>query len=378
MHAKRQTEHVLFVVNTYPPRVGGLEKLINRLAVNLVRLGHQASVVTLDEQPSDVIEEGVRVIRLKGRFPIASVITFPAPGTALRIARQFVGEGVTAVSTQTRFFPMSLVGLSVARALNVPSIHTEHGSDYVKGVSPLIGIASRIVDNTVGRRILRESDRVLSETDQVASFVKRLSGRSSELFFNATDVTAAPQTAVESASPRFVFVGRLVPGKGWDDLLGAARILEDGDEVGPFSVEILGDGPDMPTLLSKIRSVGLSDIVVVRGQVSSDVVDRTLASAILVNPSRLSEGFQTSLLEALAAGSQIVTYGVPGALRLLADGAPVHIADKGSVSSLATQMKVALLAPMPAFPPEKLASWAWPERAAEFIGIVKSTKRRNN
>lgn len=360
---------MLFVVNTYPPRLGGLEQHVSRLAAHLVDLGHAASVVTLASTVGEAVEEGVAVHRLRGRFAIASVISFPPPGTARRIAAAFRERDVSVVSTHTRFFPMSFVGLGVARRLGVPVVHTEHGSGFVRGASPLVALGSRLVDLTIGRRILRRSDAVLAVSESVAAFVQRLAGRRAEVFYNAID---APTDAAHPvrAVPRFVFVGRLVPGKGWDDFLAAVAALKATERLGEFSAVLLGDGPDAAAVRARIDSLGVADVVELRGHVSRAEVDQELAGAVLVNPTRLAEGFQTSLLEALAAGSQIVTYEVPGAAALLHEGAPMRIVGQ-NVSELVAAMSAALTSPMPPFPRARLARWTWPQRARQYLAVVE-------
>lgn len=360
--------HVLFVVNTYPPRLGGLEQHVSRLAAHLVELGHRASVVTLSSAPSQGVENGVAVRRLRGRFSIASVISFPRLGTARRIAAAYRGMGISAVSTHTRFFPMSFIGLRVARLLGVPAVHTEHGSGPVRGVSPLVALGSRMMDATVGRHILRRSDAVLAVSESVVAFVQQLAGRSAEIFYNAIDVPGEPASPVRPVH-RFVFVGRLVPGKGWDDFLDAIASLKSAGRFGDASAVLLGDGPDAAAVRARIESLGLEDSVELRGHVTRAEVDRELAGAVLVNPSRLAEGFQTSLLEALAGGSQIVTYDVPGAAVLRDEGAPLRVVDQ-SPGQLAAAMSASLADPMPPFPPARLAQWTWPGRARQYLGVI--------
>ena len=360
---------MLFVVNTYPPRLGGLEQHVSRLATHLVELGHAASVVTLGSTPGETIEGGVAVRRLRGRFSIASVISFPPPGTARRIAAAYRDSGVSAVSTHTRFFPMSLVGLSVARRLGVPVIHTEHGSGFVRGVSPLVALASRVIDVTIGRLVLRRSSAVLAVSESVAAFVQRLAGRRVEVFYNAIDPPLDLLQPVRVV-PRFVFVGRLVPGKGWDDFLDAIAALKAAGRLGDVSAALLGDGPDAAAARARIDSLEIADIVELRGHVSRTEVDQELAGAVLVNPTRLAEGFQTSLLEALAAGSQIVTYEVPGADALLQEGAPMRVVGQ-NLSELVAAMSAALTNPMPPFPRADLAKWTWPQRARQYLAVVE-------
>lgn len=372
-------QHVAFVINNYPPHAGGVERHVQSLARQLVARGSRVTVVTLDDAPGVAVEDGVAVFRLQRWLPIASVLAFPLPGTTRRLRKLLRQRGVTAVSVHTRFFPMSFVGLRAARSIGVPVVHTEHGSGFVRGVSPLIALASRMVDLTLGRFVLRSATAVLAVSESVAAFVARLSGVRAEVFHNAIDVDEWRGTAPESPSislpapdrtdvSRFVFLGRVVPGKGWDALLRAAEILR--DRGMRFAVDILGDGVDLPRLQVAIRDRGLSELVTARGHVAGPSLLEYLRGAILVNPTTLAEGFQTSLLEALAAGGRVVTFDVPGAALLRADGAPVIIVDRAEPEPLAEAMATMAADPLPLYASDRLDSWGWAARGADYLRVV--------
>jgi glycosyltransferase involved in cell wall biosynthesis len=132
---------------------------------------------------------------------------------------------VTAISTHTRFFPMSLIGVRLAKKLGVPGIHTEHGSAAVKGVSPVVALASNLVDRTMGRLVLRGATRVLCISEGAREFVRDLAGVNGEVFHNAIDTAAFSGAGADSPErrTRLVYVGRIVPGKGWDLALATAE-----------------------------------------------------------------------------------------------------------------------------------------------------------
>lgn len=367
-------QHILFIVNNFPPHVGGVETHVFNLSRMMVAHGHKATVIALADAAGESVEEGVTVIRLKRRFPIASVISFPDLSARRRIVRRLRGVPITAVSTHTRFFPMSALGGSIARRLGVPWIHTEHGSGFVRGVSPLIALASRFVDLTLGRNVLRRSDMVLAVSENVAAFVRQLAGVDAQVFYNAVDLDGWP-APVPSTGAHFVFVGRLVPGKGWDTLLDAASILRSSRADLDFTVDILGDGPEMGSVLRHVRRLGLEETVRVHGHVPPANLPALLSNAVLVNPTVLAEGFQTSLLEALAGGSQIVSYPVPGLSRLLEDGAPIRVVTEPTARFLANAMAEALDSPQPPYPTARLEQWAWPARAGQYAEIVSQLER---
>jgi glycosyltransferase involved in cell wall biosynthesis len=367
------TSHVAFLVNNYPPHVGGVEQHVASLAKHLVAAGHRVTVVTLGGAPGDVIENGIRVVRLRDWLRVGDVLSFPYPGATHRIVRLLQGTGVTVISSHTRFFPMTTVAASVARKLRLPVVHTEHGSDFVRGVHALVGMASRLVDHTAGRSALRRARIVLAVSERVAVFVRRLSGVQARIFYNAVDLELW-RAAARPARARLVFVGRIVPGKGWPELLDAVAAIR--DSAGrPFEVAIYGAGPESDRLQEAIRRRSLGDIVTYRGQVSREVLAAEVAGAILVNPTTLAEGFQTSLIEVLAAGGRVVGYDVAGAGILADDGAPVRVVAP-TADALADAVAAELSAPSAPYAADRLARWGWDQRATEYAAVLAEAEAR--
>jgi glycosyltransferase involved in cell wall biosynthesis len=364
--------HVAFIVNNYPPHVGGVERHVASLARELVRQGHHATVITLANEPGIAQEDGIDVVRLRRWLPVASVFSLPFPGTTRNLASKLAGLEVTVISTHTRFFPMSMVGIRLGRRLRLPVVHTEHGSGFVKGVSPVVGIASRLVDLTLGRYVLRTADRVLAVSESVSVFVARLSSATATIFHNAINVAewtaAAPDFS--RATDRLVFMGRLVPGKGWDVLLSAVELMRADSAAPVVTVDILGDGPERSHLERVIAERELGDIVTVHGYVSGTQRAELLSGSVLVNPTTLAEGFQTSLVEALAAGSRVVTFDVPGAQLLADDGAPIAIVKGNTALALSSAIRDELVSPRPLYDPEKLQRWDWASRSLDYVAVL--------
>lgn len=356
-----------FVVNNYPPRTGGVELHVQALALELVCTGHEAVVVTLGADTGWRDDDGISVLTLPERFRVLDILGFPRLGTRRRLTKLLRERGIDVVSVHTRFFPMSYVGMRAARAADIPIVHTEHGSDHVASDSVLIRIASRLVDLTVGRAVLRRADQVLGVSEAVVAFVRRLAGVDAEVFYNAISPGIVAEEAVTDRSAHLVFVGRIVPGKGWEDYLEAiAALRADGEEV---SSEMLGDGVDMPRLRERVAALGLEDVVDIRGRVPQTAVRAALRGATLVNPTRLAEGFQTTLLEAIAERGRVVTYSVPGAEELKRQGAPVRVVSEKNSDALHAQLTRMLTEPPELATEDFIEAWTWPARAEQYLDI---------
>lgn len=362
---------VALVTNTYPPRLGGLEQHVGSLAQGLADLGHEVHVLTIADAVGRRTDGDVTVLTGRRYLPVQDVVAVPRLGTTREIARYLHRHQIEVVSTHTRFFPMSLIGLRAARDVGIPVIHTEHGSGFVASSSPIIAAGSRVVDQTVGRYVLSHANRVLGVSENAVAFARTLGARDAQVFYNAI---AAPAPYPRTDRPHhLVFVGRMVPGKGWDTFLAAfAELVNQGFVI---TGELLGDGPDLDDARQQVSALGLSDRVAVMGRVPADEVRRRLSGATLVNPTVLSEGFQTTLLEAVAESGRVVTFEVAGARVLRTQGAPVVIAHARSVAALVDAIREVLTragSSLPPASPSVIEQWTWPVRARQYAAVMES------
>lgn len=366
---------VTFVVDTYPPSSGGVQRHVEALAARLARRGHRVDVVCLAERGTRARVEtraGVRVHRLPALASVAGIAGIPGPSAWRRVVREVVA-GCDVVSVHTRFFPMTVLGLRAAGRLGIPTVLTEHGSGHVVTGSPLVDRCARLVDWTAGRWAWRSATEVLAVSDEVAAFVRAQTGRGATVFGNGVDT--ARWRRARPARPHLVFVGRLVPEKGWSTFLDIAADVLRRDPAATAS--LLGDGPDLPVVRARVDQLGLRDRISAPGLVSSEEVADQLAGGILVNPTMASEGYQLTLPEAVAAGARVVTYSVGGVARLAALQAPVQVVRRGDVAALRQAVAAELQKPSAPADPETVAALDWEALAGDFEARVRSMTGRH-
>lgn len=370
--------HIAFLVNNYPPKIGGVESHVSQLAEHLVLEGARVTVVALDNTTPSAWEAGVDVRRLRSTRAIGGVLALPLPGTARRLRRLLRASEVDVVSTHTRFFPMSFLGVRVASRLGIPSIHTEHGADWVRGTTRLVSAASRLVDLTMGRYVLRKATVVLGVSEPVNAFVFRLARVVSRTFHNGIiarifqDQGTPDQDGVARARHRLVFVGRFVEGKGWERLLRVAEQLA--PEFPDLDLHFIGEGPLQSRLLGLVAASSIRGQAVVHGRLGQPEIARILRDAILVNPSVLAEGFQTTVLEAVAARAAVVTTPVPSAVVLNQLGADVRIVHSSDDADWVAAVREAMESdrrPADAV----VAAFDWRSRARVFLDHVADATR---
>src|SRR3989442_4049582 len=132
-----------------------------------------------------------------------------------------------------------------------------------------------------------------------------------------------------------VGLGRLVPVKGFDLLVGALpRVLA---EVPDTTVLLVGDGPERLALERQAATLGVGARVRIEGAVSaSDAVPAYLAAAdVCAAPSR-NEGMGRALVEAMALGVPVVgaaVGGIPSVIRQNECGRLIPPDDVGALAA---------------------------------------------
>jgi glycosyltransferase involved in cell wall biosynthesis len=361
--------HVGFVVNNFPPHIGGVQQHVLALSQELVRLGAKVTVATLGPIPGRQRYPGIEIIEVKGTPAIGGVMAWPYPGTSRKLVKEFRARGVNVVSVHTRFFPFTFIGVRMARHLGVPSILTEHGSDFVRGVSPLVSVGSKLVDLSFGRYALRHSDRVLAISSATEQFVSRLGGVPSTVFFNAIHTADfRPETAEENPPRKVVFLGRLVQGKGWERIFDVANALA--GKYPELEIHVVGDGPDRERAQQLAQESIARERITIHGFLDAGQFRGILANSILINPTTLAEGFQTTLLEAVASGASIVSTRVAAAEFLGTLGAPVVLKEYADTAGWISAVQALLQAPAPTVDEALLKEFDWNARAQQFLGLA--------
>jgi glycosyltransferase involved in cell wall biosynthesis len=117
---------------------------------------------------------------------------------------------------------------------------------------------------------------------------------------NGIKIGGPIQKSNVASNRRLVWVGRLTAQKGIDILFKAlANVVAAGRE---FSLEIIGNGPDMALLLKQCRQLRLEKKVRFTGALAKEAIRAKLADTdVFLLPSRY-EGMSNAALEAMEAG----------------------------------------------------------------------------
>jgi phosphatidylinositol alpha-mannosyltransferase len=165
------------------------------------------------------------------------------------------------------------------------------------------------------RPSLKRFDKMLAVSPAAAEFEQWCFGLPTDVLPNVIDYhrfhSAKALRLSKDKSLTVLFVGRLVPRKGCEQLLKAITELQrSGIRLPKYKVVICGRGPLLPKLEKYVRDCDLLDIVSFAGFVSEQDKPRYYAAAdVAVFPSSGGESFGIVLLEAMAKGKAAVLAG---------------------------------------------------------------------
>lgn len=247
-----------------------------------------------------------------------------------------------------------------ARRAGLPLVVTCHGYDVTSlpGRPGIRGAGYRWRT----RRVLGRADAVVAVSGFIADAARKLGAADPVVVHTGVRVDRAvvPSAAASESSDGagisepfsgagdpvggaepidVLFVGRLVPKKGVDDLLraipGVAEAL--GRRV---RVHVIGDGPLAPELKGLAEGLGIADSVVFEGARPTARVDAAMASArVFCGPSRTapdgdSEGFGQVFLEAALAGTPAVARRHGGVVEAVEHGVSGLLSEPGDAAAL--------------------------------------------
>jgi glycosyltransferase involved in cell wall biosynthesis len=162
-------------------------------------------------------------------------------------------------------------------------------------------------------------------------------------------------------------VGRLTAQKDFPTLLRAFSVVRRDREV---RLVILGEGPDRDALLALTRELGISDSVDLPG-FRENAIAYMAASRMFVLSSAW-EGLPTVLIEALAAGTQVISTDCPsGPREILQEGRLGALVPVGDAGALAAAMHALLDRPSSPTPLEALKPFTSTAAVDHYLRIIE-------
>ena len=315
--AQHSKMRILLCSDYLPPSDGGVEQVVQKLALHLVEEGYEVGIFTLNDgtrefdlqNNPDVSFYTASAIDLTDTVGLQSMFSLSALREFRHVLQAFQPDVVHA---HNRFFYTSALAALYSLRAEYKLVTTLHLGD-IGMISGVGGAAARTFEQTVSRFVISRSDQVICVSSAAESIARSLSAKRTAVIRNAVDVEEfSPIPAKEKT---LLYIGRLVRNNGIQDLLSALPgVLEAHPDA---EVHIVGNGPLEAEVYESIRVTGLSHSVTVYDYVpdNSDMYNR---ASVFCRPS-YSEGLPLTMLEAMASGVPPVVTAIAGVPEVVTD-----------------------------------------------------------
>jgi D-inositol-3-phosphate glycosyltransferase len=314
---------------------GGQNTHVAELSAALAGLGHDVRVYTRRDStdlPAQVrAADGVTVVHVPAgpAEVIAKDELLPHMDAFARWMAERWLEGVWSPDVVHAHFWMSgLAAIDAARQVEVPVVQTFHALGSVKRRHQGAQDTSPATRISAERAICRTVDRIVAQcSDEVAELV-RLGLPRSRITVVPSGVNQrrfAPRGPAVPRAPgmrRVLTVGRMVPRKGFEDVVRAMRHIPGAECVivgGPPAADLARE-PYARHLTDLAASLGVGDRIRLVGAVPAEDMASWYRSADVVVAAPWYEPFGLTPLEAMACGVPVVAAAVGGLTDTVVDG----------------------------------------------------------
>ncbi|MFX0184212.1 MAG: glycosyltransferase family 4 protein [Candidatus Hodarchaeota archaeon] len=293
------------IVSSIDPHRGGKERYVGDLINELVKLGHEVTLITCDQKYKADINYDIRYVR---KLTLPSGLEIPSFKDLIKqLDSRF---DVCHLHYHAIFGEMVALANKMHNSILITTIHDEmkrgiHKIIYDKVLLKTISnLSHRIVCLTEGmkkelaRRGLDERKIIVISN---VLYVKKLQNEFSKL----------KKDVYVDGDFHLLFVGRLEKRKGIQHLLRALLILK--EENFKPTIKIVGEGVLKQKLISFVQKNNLSSQVVFTGYISRKELLKYYHRARCVVIPSIYEGTPNRVaIEALALGNPVIITSIPG------------------------------------------------------------------
>ena len=303
--------HIIHISSYYPPHLGGLERVVQEVAVHLAGDGYHSTVLTSDIGVGPVDAHAAPHLQVKRLWAFEFAHTAFIPGLLwhllkvskpaifhLHLAQAYVPEMVWIASKLRRIPYVVHFHLDVEPSGRLGFIFV-WWKRWIQ--TKIIKDAAHVITLSPDQTKLIEA-RYAKSTDQI-TFIGNGVGES---FLKIGEQARTFHTPL-----RLLFVGRLAKQKRPERLVEAMVLIK-----APVTLTIVGEGEERQKLEKYVTENGLNNVVFQGSLFGNDLIDAYKDADIFVLPSD-KEGMPLVVLEAMATGLPIVGSDVLGIAELV-------------------------------------------------------------
>jgi 1,2-diacylglycerol 3-alpha-glucosyltransferase len=298
--------------DAYYPIISGVSLSVHTLANELIKLGHDVTIITNDHEHAETEKQ---VLRLGGyRLPMKGLKEYRIGKVTRRKIREIAALNLDIIHCHTEF-TMGRLGRKAARKFNIPVVHTYHTmyEDYVHFISKTLVVPLRIASKYYSRSFANSSDAVIFPTIKVKRTFERYGYKKSghiiptgiylEQFRKINYSNHELQVKRQELGFKdddFVclFLGRLSREKSIEDLICEFAKIDNNKVY----LLLVGGGPDQDLFKQNAEKCGIADRVVFTGMVQPRDVGFYYHLADLFVNFSTTETQGLTYIEALSSG----------------------------------------------------------------------------
>lgn len=329
---------IAFVIDDTLDKPDGVQQYVLTLGRWLAQNGHEVHYLCGETKRNDISNIHSLTKNTHVRFN-GNRLSMPKPANAARIRRLLTEQRFDVLHVQMPYSPL-LAGKIIKYA---PKTTALVGTFHILPLSWREKSASRLLHLTI-RRGLKAFDEIISVSEPAAQFARSVFHHKSVVLPNVVDLRmleqSQPLPKLKDGKLNIVFLGRLVERKGSLQLLQALQVLHEQHHLNNVRVTICGKGPLQPKLEQYIHANHLGAHVHLAGFITEAEKGSYLASAdIAVFPSTGGESFGIVLIEAMAAGSQVILGGDNSGYRSVLKGRRDQLINPDDTARFAKTLK---------------------------------------
>lgn len=336
--------NLLFINNEFPP-IGGGGSTVTKYAINrLVKEGHTVTLLTsrFNTLPHREIIDGATVIRipaLRKYKDYSSMIELVSFGLSA-LAYSIVFTMKYKVDFVFAFFavPAGWVAWILSYLRGIPYGVYFGGSDIPNAnpsrftrIYPIITPLLKAIWKKASFRSVCSKDlqMLARQADADSEFLYIPNGVETERF--------APIDRPANPKIKILFIGRLIPRKGFDRVVRALPKVRELVNV-PFEVEVVGTGKYREELDVLGEQLGVSDLIRYVGMVPYDQLEKSYQYADIFVLTSLSEGMPSVILEAMGCGLPVLASNVGGNNEIVHEGENGFLITGDDIDDLAVKL----------------------------------------
>lgn len=343
---------IMIGCDTYPTDVNGAARFAERLAVGLVRRGHEVHVVAPSTSGPVGVEErdGVVVHRVRSvKYPFHEEFRVCLPWQVKTDIAAIVRRVRPDVIHAQAHFIVGRYVCATAHDLGIPLVATNHFmpenlTDQLP--VPVHGSVARLACRLAWRDLARVFGRAQAvtaptprATELLASEARITGARAISCGIDSAPYAAAAEEAPRNVVPTVLFVGRLDQEKRVGELIDAVSTLP---RSTPCRLEIVGDGTMREQWKKQVRTRGIEDRTTFRGFVSEEELLEAYGRCDVFCMPGVAELQSLVTLEAMSAGKPVVAADAMALPHLVHPGRNGWLYTPGDVAELSTRLDTLL------------------------------------